>query len=322
MPADRERDRRRPGHRLPRRARPGEDPDGAAPRRPARRVAAGRPRRRAQRRPVRRRSARPAGPIVDEHGDATPIDWLPRDRRYAEKLATPDITIADLIGEVDPIRVAEGRYLSDELTLHYGLIPRANRGHLRDQRAAGPRRADPGRPAQHPRGARRPDPRLHGPPAARPVRRRVAPTPRTTRAAAGSSRRSRTASGRRSGRTTRGRSTHELAIVRQEKQRFDAARRRAGVAVPGVHGRAPRRADPPRPPLAGDQPALGRQRPGHGRERRGPRGGRAPAGRPARRVAWPRRASPTWARSSPRRSARSSWSRSATRRPRSGSSSG
>ncbi len=57
-----------------------------------------------------------------------PIDWLPRDRRYAEKLATPDITIADLIGEVDPIRVAEGRYLSDELTLHYGLIPRANRG--------------------------------------------------------------------------------------------------------------------------------------------------------------------------------------------------
>jgi magnesium chelatase subunit I len=71
----------------------------------------------------------PAGKaVVDEHGDATPIDWLPRDRRYAEKLATPDITIADLIGEVDPIRVAEGRYLSDELTLHYGLIPRTNRG--------------------------------------------------------------------------------------------------------------------------------------------------------------------------------------------------
>jgi magnesium chelatase subunit I len=66
--------------------------------------------------------------LVLEHGDATPIDWLPRDRRYAEKLATPDITIADLIGEVDPIRVAEGRYLSDELTLHYGLVPRANRG--------------------------------------------------------------------------------------------------------------------------------------------------------------------------------------------------
>ena len=66
--------------------------------------------------------------IVERDGDAAPIDWLPRDRRYAEKLATPDITIADLIGEVDPIKVAEGRYLSDELTLHYGLIPRANRG--------------------------------------------------------------------------------------------------------------------------------------------------------------------------------------------------
>ncbi len=66
--------------------------------------------------------------IVERDGDETAIDWLPRDRRYAEKLATPDITIADLIGEVDPIKVAEGRYLSDELTLHYGLIPRANRG--------------------------------------------------------------------------------------------------------------------------------------------------------------------------------------------------
>ena len=66
--------------------------------------------------------------IVERDGDGAAVDWLPRDRRYAEKLATPDITIADLIGEVDPIKVAEGRYLSDELTLHYGLIPRANRG--------------------------------------------------------------------------------------------------------------------------------------------------------------------------------------------------
>jgi magnesium chelatase subunit I len=66
--------------------------------------------------------------LVERDGDDAAIDWLPRDRRYAEKLATPDITIADLIGEVDPIKVAEGRYLSDELTLHYGLIPRANRG--------------------------------------------------------------------------------------------------------------------------------------------------------------------------------------------------
>jgi magnesium chelatase subunit I len=65
---------------------------------------------------------------LDAEGDATPIDWLPRDQRYGEKLATPDTTIADLIGEVDPIKVAEGRYLSDELTIHYGLIPRTNRG--------------------------------------------------------------------------------------------------------------------------------------------------------------------------------------------------
>ncbi len=61
-------------------------------------------------------------------GDATPVVWIPRDRRYGEKLATPDITIADLIGEVDPIKVAEGRYLADELTIHYGLLPRTNRG--------------------------------------------------------------------------------------------------------------------------------------------------------------------------------------------------
>src|SRR5438094_2507792 len=66
--------------------------------------------------------------LVSEQGDAVRIEWLPRDRRYAEKLATPDTGVADLIGDVDPIRVAEGRYLSDELTIHYGLIPRTNRG--------------------------------------------------------------------------------------------------------------------------------------------------------------------------------------------------
>jgi magnesium chelatase subunit I len=66
--------------------------------------------------------------LLAECADATPIGWLPRDRRYGEKLATPDITIADLIGEVDPIKVAEGRYLSDELTIHFGLLPRTHRG--------------------------------------------------------------------------------------------------------------------------------------------------------------------------------------------------
>ncbi len=65
---------------------------------------------------------------IEEEGDKLTIDWIGRERRYGEKLATPDITIADLIGEVDPIKVAEGRYLSDELTIHYGLVPRTNRG--------------------------------------------------------------------------------------------------------------------------------------------------------------------------------------------------
>ncbi len=66
--------------------------------------------------------------LVDEDGDDTEIDWVHRDARFGEKLATPDTSIADLVGEVDPIKVAEGRYLSDELTLHYGLVPRTNRG--------------------------------------------------------------------------------------------------------------------------------------------------------------------------------------------------
>ena len=63
-----------------------------------------------------------------KEGDGLEIDWLPRSERYGEKLATPDITVADLIGDIDPIKVAEGRYLSDELTIHYGIIPRTNRG--------------------------------------------------------------------------------------------------------------------------------------------------------------------------------------------------
>jgi magnesium chelatase subunit I len=72
--------------------------------------------------------SRHARELVLERGDDTPIEWIHRDTRFGEKLATPDTSIADLIGEVDPIKVAEGRYLSDELTLHYGLVPRTNRG--------------------------------------------------------------------------------------------------------------------------------------------------------------------------------------------------
>ena len=72
--------------------------------------------------------SRHARDLVAEKGDDTPVEWVHRQQRFGEKLATPDTSIADLIGEVDPIRVAEGRYLSDELTLHYGLVPRTNRG--------------------------------------------------------------------------------------------------------------------------------------------------------------------------------------------------
>ncbi|MEQ8841970.1 MAG: sigma 54-interacting transcriptional regulator [Acidimicrobiales bacterium] len=72
--------------------------------------------------------SRHARDLVAEKGDDTPIEWVHRDDRYGEKLATPDTAIADLIGEVDPIKIAEGRYLSDELVLHYGLVPRTNRG--------------------------------------------------------------------------------------------------------------------------------------------------------------------------------------------------
>jgi magnesium chelatase subunit I len=72
--------------------------------------------------------SRHARDLIAEEGEDTPIVWVQRDQRFGEKLATPDTSIADLIGEVDPIKVAEGRYLADELTLHYGLVPRTNRG--------------------------------------------------------------------------------------------------------------------------------------------------------------------------------------------------
>ena len=67
--------------------------------------------------------------MLHQHGDMTPLDWVGRDARFVEKLATPDVTVADIIGDVDPIKAAKGGHLlSDELTIHYGLLPRANRG--------------------------------------------------------------------------------------------------------------------------------------------------------------------------------------------------
>ena len=110
------------------RAGPGQDPGHPLPGRPARRVAAHRGGLGDQRRPLppglarRHRRGRPSWATT------RPIAWVHRSQRYGEKLATPDTSIADLIGEVDPIKIAEGRYLSDELALHYGLIPRVNRG--------------------------------------------------------------------------------------------------------------------------------------------------------------------------------------------------
>jgi magnesium chelatase subunit I len=120
--------------------------------------------------------------LVEEHGDDVPIEWVHRDARYVEKLATPDVTVADIIGDVDPIKAARGGHiLSDELTIHFGLLPRSNRGifainelpdlagkiqvalfnimqegdvkkqprHFCDQRTTRPRRQDSGGAVQH-----------------------------------------------------------------------------------------------------------------------------------------------------------------------------
>ena len=221
--------------------------------------------------------------IVERDGDATMIDWLPRDRRYAEKLATPDITIADLIGEVDPIKVAEGRYLSDELTLHYGLIPRANRGivainelpDLAERIQVGLLNILEERDVQI-RGfvVRLP---------ARPVHGRLGQP----------------------GGLHLARSDHHAAQGSSRITDPDAlpthARARDGYRPPGeaplpdrgwrarrgrarVHGGAGRRADPPGPPLGRDQPAFRGQRARLGGELRGARGRRAQARRPTRRA--------------------------------------
>jgi magnesium chelatase subunit I len=100
---------------------------------------------------------RPCRERIAAEGDATPIAWLARDHRYVEKLATPDVTIADMIGDVDPIKAARsGRNLSDELTIHYGLLPRQPRD-FRDQRTARPRRENSGGLVQHHAGRRHPD---------------------------------------------------------------------------------------------------------------------------------------------------------------------
>ena len=95
---------------------------------------------------------------IAAEGDATPIAWLSRDHRYVEKLATPDVTIADMIGDVDPIKAARsGKNLSDELTIHYGLLPRANRGIFAINELPDLAGKNSGRLVQHHAGRRRAD---------------------------------------------------------------------------------------------------------------------------------------------------------------------
>ena len=98
---------------------------------------------------------------VQEEGNDLPVAWLDRSMRYVEKLATPDVTIADMIGDIDPIKAASaGRRLSDELTVPLRAPAARQPLHLRHQRAPRPGRQDPGRPVQHPAGRRHPDSRL------------------------------------------------------------------------------------------------------------------------------------------------------------------
>ncbi len=98
--------------------------------------------------------------LANAHGDDLPVTWRHRGDRYGEKLATPDTSVGDLIGDIDPVKVAEGRTLGDPETIHYGLVPRTNRGRVLPERAARPGRADPGLAAQRARRARHRGPRL------------------------------------------------------------------------------------------------------------------------------------------------------------------
>ena len=103
-------------------------------------------------------SASLAARLVHERGDATPIAWLGREERYVEKLATPDVTIADMIGDIDPIKAARtGETMGSELTVHYGLLPRANRGIFAINELPDLGGQDSGRPVQHHAGRRRAD---------------------------------------------------------------------------------------------------------------------------------------------------------------------
>ena len=122
---------------------------------------------RARRAPLRPDHRRTPAAGAAELGDELPVAWRHRDERYAEKLATPDTSVADLIGDVDPMKVAEGRTPRRPGDHPLRADPAQPPRHRRDQRAARPRRADPGGDAQRDGGARHPDPRLRAAAAAR-----------------------------------------------------------------------------------------------------------------------------------------------------------
>ena len=153
--ADRERGSLEAELHSARAARPGEEPHPARADGAARRATA-----------LHRRAARFATilivplckrcrDLIADRGDATPIAYLSRDERYVEKLATPDVTVADLIGDLDPIKAARGgEDLSSELTMHYGLLPRANRGIFAINELPDLAGKDPGGAVQHHAGRR------------------------------------------------------------------------------------------------------------------------------------------------------------------------
>ena len=194
--------RARPG--AARRARPGQDPADAHHRRAARRVEPGGRGLRDQRRPDRAgvRALPAAGRRARRRAAGR---WRHRDERYVEKLATPDTSVGDLVGDVDPVKVAEGRTLGDPETVHYGLLPRTNRGVFGINEL--PDLAERIQVAMfNVLEERDIQVRGYSPAAARSTCCWwPAPTPRTTPTAAGSSPRSRTGSAPRSAPTTRSR---------------------------------------------------------------------------------------------------------------------
>ena len=152
--------------------------------------------------------------LLEKDGDAVAITLAQPDDRYGEKLATPDVSIADLIGEIDPIKVAEGRHLADARRRSTGLVPRTKPRHLRDQRAAGPDGEDPGRPLQPDGRARRADQGVPGPSASTCDRRQRQPREDTPAAADHHAAQDRLTS--RSARTTRTNVETEIVILDQE----------------------------------------------------------------------------------------------------------